>query len=565
MTAEFLRSLAEVAPAPKQRRWLFVAPDQLNDGLGPLATETPEGLGVVLVESVWKAAQRPYHKQKLALVLANQRHFALEQARRGVDVRYVFTERSYGEALREVAEELGALRALRPAERELRAELAPLVADKLVELLDHDGWLTTEDDFRASAGDGPPWRMDAFYRQVRRRTGLLMDERGKPLGGKFSHDADNRKPWRGEPAAPEPPRFEADAITREVGELVETRFAHHPGTLRLDELPATLADAERSWAWARSACLESFGPYEDAMSTRSSSLFHTRISALVNLHRLLPSRVLEDVVEMDLPLGSQEGFVRQLLGWREFVRHVHAHTDGFRDLPGLDVPEAPRPGDGGFGRWRGTPWSSDVGDGEVAGASAPAAGGAAPAELDAGVPLPAAYWGASSGLACLDHTVGEVLEHGYTHHIPRLMVLANIATLLGASPRELTDWFWVTFTDAYDWVVEPNVLGMGTFAAGEVMTTKPYVSGGAYLKRMGDFCEACKFDPKRDCPLTRMYWAFLGRNAERLANNPRVRVPLAALAKRDPSKRAGDHEVHRRVVAALGAGRTLRPDALAGA
>jgi len=143
------------------------------------------------------------------------------------------------------------------------------------------------------------------------------------------------------------------------------------------------------------------------------------------------------------------------------------------------------------------------------------------------------------------------------------MVLANIGTLLGVSPRELTDWFWVTFTDAYDWVVEPNVLAMGTYAAGDVMTTKPYVSGGAYLTRMGDFCSGCAFDPPRACPLTRMYWAFLDRNAERLAGNPRVRVPLAALAKRDPGKRAGDLEVHRRVVAALGNGQELRPDALA--
>jgi len=556
MTAEFLRALTDAAPARTQRRWLFVAPDQLNDGLGPLGTEPPEGLGVVLVESTWKAAQRPYHKQKLALVLANQRHFALEQSRRGVLVRYVFTHLPYGGALREVVAELGALRALRPAERELRAELAPLVRDDLVELLEHDGWLTNEADFRAAAGDGPPWRMDAFYRHVRRRTGLLMDDRGKPLGGKFSHDADNRKPWRGEPEAPEPPRFEPDAITREVGQLVETRFAHHPGALRLAELPATLDDAERSWAWARAACLESFGPYEDAMSTRSASLFHTRISALLNLHRLLPRRVLDDALDMDLPLGSLEGFVRQVLGWREFVRHVHGHTDGFRALASGSVAEAPRPGDGGYGRWRGEAWSPDV---------TSAAGGASPSALHADVALPAAYWGERSGLACLDHTVAEVLEHGYTHHIPRLMVLANIGTLLGISPRELTDWFWVTFTDAYDWVVEPNVLAMGTFATGDVMTTKPYVSGGAYLERMGDFCGVCAFDPKRDCPLTRMYWAFLDRNATRLANNPRVRVPLAALGKRAPEKRAGDREVHRRVVAALERREVLRPDALADA
>ncbi len=553
MTAEFARQLAAIRPAPKQRRWLHVAPDQLSGELGPLATEPAAELGVVLVESTWKAAQRPYHKQKLALVLANQRHFALEQARRGVDVRYLFTGRRPGEALREVACELGGLRGLEPAERELRAELDPLVRDGLFELLPHDGWLTTEADFeRACPGDGP-WRMDAFYRVVRRRTGVLMDARGKPVGGKFSFDAENRRPWRGDPPAPEPPRFEPDAVTREVGELVETRFAHHPGRLDLRELPATRADAEGLWAWARERCLEHFGPHEDAFSSRSESLFHTRISALLHLHRLLPARVLRDALDIEgLPLASLEGFVRQLLGWREFVRHVHRRTDGFRRIGGEATAVAEAPGDGGWSRWSGEPWG--------AGDRRPrAAGGALPTALDAAVPLPPAYWGATSGLACLDRVVREVLDHGYTHHIPRLMVLANIGTLLGVSPRELTDWFWATFTDAYDWVVEPNVLGMGTFAAGEVMTTKPYISGAAYIDRMGDLCADCRFHPKKDCPLTRLYWACLDRNAERLAANPRMRVPLASLAKRDPSKRAQDARVHAHLVAELSAGRELRP------
>lgn len=552
MTAEFARQLAAIRPAPKQRRWLLVAPDQLTDALGPLADEPAEELGIVLVESTWKAAQRPYHKQKLALVLANQRHFALEQARRGVEVRYLFTRQAPGAALREVARELGPLGALEPAERELREELAPLVADGLLELLPHGGWLTTDEDFeRACPGDGP-WRMDAFYREVRRRTGVLMDGRGKPVGGRFSFDGENREPWRGEPAAPAPPRFEPDAITREVGELVETRFARHPGRLDLTELPATREDAERLWAWARESCLPLFGPHEDAFSEASRSLFHTRISALLHLHRLLPARVLEDVLAMELPLASQEGFVRQLLGWREFVRHVHRRTDGFRHLGGRAVPEAEAPGDGGWSRWSGEAWATEA-------AGPRAAGGALPAALDASVPLPPAYWGAPSGLRCLDHTVSEVLESGYTHHIPRLMVLANLGTLLGVSPRELTDWFWVAFIDAYDWVVEPNVLGMGTFAAGELMTTKPYISGAAYLDRMGDLCRGCRFHPKKDCPITRLYWACLDRNAERLATNPRMRVPLASLAKRDPQKREHDRRVHAHVVAELSAGRELHP------
>jgi deoxyribodipyrimidine photolyase-related protein len=352
-----------------------------------------------------------------------------------------------------LARELGPIRVMRPAERELRVDLAPLVAAGALVELPHEGWLTTRQDLDVSRrGGGPPWRMDSFYRQVRRRTGILMDG-GKPLGGKLSHDADNRRPWPGDPPAPEPPRFRPDQVTVEVGELIERTFARHPGTLDLESLPATRQDAERLWSWARSECLHDFGPFEDAMSTASSGLFHTRISALLNLHRLLPAEVVRDVAGMDLPLASKEGFIRQVLGWREFVHHVHEATDGFRSVPATVSCTADRPGDGGWSRWSGTSW--DLPDGEV-----DSDGGAMPDHLETSRPLPVAYWGRPSGLACLDRVVATVWREGWSHHITRLMVLANIATLLGVSPRELTDWFWVAYTDAYD-CGRANVLGMG--------------------------------------------------------------------------------------------------------
>lgn len=500
--------------------------DQLSDGIGPLSREAPSTLGIVLVESRWKAARRPYHQQKLALVLANQRHFALEQAARGVAVRYVTTDRPYAEALAPLAAELGALRVMDPAELELRQDLAPLVRSGALEPVPHDGWLTTPEQFRSGVGEIPPWRMDAFYRHVRRETGILMDPRGKPVGGKYSFDTENRKPWKGNPPAPEPPTFVPDAITSEVGDLIERDFASHPGRLDLARLPATVAEAERLWTWALASCLPRFGPFEDAMSTRSRGLFHTRVSALLNLHRLLPRRVLADVAALDIPLASKEGFIRQVLGWREFVRHVHRETEGFRDID----PSIPRSPDPSF--------------------------------LDADWPLPPAYWGTPSGFNCLDTVVHEVWEDAYSHHITRLMVLANIATLLGVRPRELTDWFWVAYSDAYDWVVEPNVLGMGTYAVGDLMTTKPYVSGAGYIHRMSDYCAACTFDPKKDCPLTELYWQFLARNRERLAGNVRVAVPLRALEKRHAAKHHRDRQVLDLVRQRLADGVPLTPDEL---
>lgn len=559
----FLRELRERNTDPSGRRWLWVPYDQLTDELGPLAHEDPGRLGIVLVENAAKARRRPYHKMKLAHVLANQRQFALEQAGRGVAVRYLFRADGYAPALREVASELGVLQVMEPAERELRAEIAQLPRGML-EQIPHEGWLTTTEQFRQSQkSELPPWRMDAFYRHVRQQTGILMED-GKPEGGKYSFDPDNRKPWHGEPPAPEPPRFRPDEVTREVEELIERSFARHPGALDISAVPATLADARRLWRWAKRECLPTFGPYEDAMSTESSGLFHTRVAPLVNLHRLTPARIVRDVARSGADLPSREGFVRQVLGWREFVRHVHLATDGFRNLPRERVPVREHPGDGGWSRWSGTEWSRDA----SSRATAPPAvqpepdGGATPSSSGADEALPPAFWGAESGLACLDTVVREVWSSGYSHHITRLMVLSNLATLLDVSPRELTDWFWVAYSDAYDWVVEPNVLGMGTFALGELMTTKPYVSGAAYIDRMSDYCKSCRFDPRRTCPVTSLYWAYLARHESQLASLQRMRLPLASAAKRSRAQRSDDKKVFECVRDKLARGEQLAPHEL---
>ncbi|MGE0491011.1 MAG: cryptochrome/photolyase family protein [Vulcanimicrobiota bacterium] len=538
--SDFFQALRQARPNPDGRRWLYVPYDQLSDELGPLASEPAEELGVVLIENPGKAARRPYHRQKLAYILANQRHFALEQAGRGVAVRYLVAD-SYAQALESVSE-LGPLRVMEPAERELRRELAPLFESGLLEQLPHEGWLTTPEQFRKSQKSGG-FKMDAFYRKVRQDTGILM-RNGSPVGEKYSHDAANRQAWSGEPEAPEPPAFKLDPIKREVGQLIEKSFGHHPGRLDLERLPASKDEAVSLWEWAKQHCLKSFGPYEDAMSWRSRGVFHTRISPLLNLHRILPRTVIAEVQQLDIPLSSMEGFVRQVIGWREYVRHVHRETDGFRSLGG----RMSRQGDGGYERWANQAWPGQ-----------PPEEQAEPNFFEASQDLPPAYWGRPSGLACLDQVVDDVWYEGWSHHITRLMVLSNLATLLDLSPRQLTDWFWVAYIDAFDWVVEPNVLGMGTYAVGELMTTKPYISGAAYIHRMSDYCQRCRFDPKKDCPITRLYWAFLGRHAERLEGNFRLAMPLRSLAKRSAANKAKDAETFERVLATLQAGGRLEP------
>ena len=550
----FVRKLKASDVDSSGRRWVYVPYDQLSDAVGPLSRENPRTLGIVLVENPWKASRRPYHKQKIALILANVRHFALEQARRGVAVRHVVSHGPYRTALESLVSEIGPMEVMTPAERELREDLQPLIQAGTLKLIPHEGWLTQDVQFGASAGKGPLWRMDAFYRHIRRETGILMRE-GKPTGGKFSFDPENRLPWHGSPPVPSPPTFPIDPIKEEVGRLIETDFGHHPGRLDLSHLPGTAADAESLWSWAKQACLPLFGPYEDAMSVRSRSLFHARISSLMNICRLLPKRVISDVLDMDLPLPSKEGFIRQVLGWREFIRHIHVVTDGFRKVPAGVPPIDSIPGDGGYSRWSGKPWPSERRPGDPD-------GGAKPFFLGEERPLPPAYWGETSAFRCLDCIIQDVWVEGYSHHITRLMVLANLATLLGVSPRDLTDWFWVAYTDAYDWVVEPNVLGMGRFAVGELMTTKPYVSGAGYIHRMSDYCDTCAFDPKTNCPFTNLYWAFLDRHEAVLKNNPRLRIPIASLRKRDGSRRQHDEAVFRTVLEILLSGEVMTPKRL---
>ena len=512
-------------------RWLFVAYDQLNEALFEPAQPHEGTLGLVFVESTEKASRRPYHKQKLALLLANMRHFAVEMAAH-YPVLYLSSGGTYADALEGVFGD-SPLLCLEPAERELRIDLESMVASGRLEVLPHVGWLTPHAWFVDSVGTEPPFRMDPFYRKVRTTTGWMMID-GQPMGGSYSHDADNRKPWKGEPDAPSPPTFDVDAIDREVEELIRTHHGDHPGHLDLAALPTTKEQAEASLDYGM-ACMTWFGPYEDAMSERSRTLFHTRLAPLLNLHRVLPMEAATAAMATDAPLNSVEGFVRQLI-WREYVHHVHVATDGFRTLD-VNRTEAVR----GAG-WGEGPHAVDGGH---------------PNHLEQRNPLFPAYWGAPSGLRCLDANVAAVIEDGWTHHIPRLMVLSNLANLLDINPRALTDWFHAGFIDAFDWVVEPNVLGMGTFALGTAMMTKPYVSGSAYIHRMSDHCGSCAFHPKKTCPITRLYWAYLNRHRPAFERNHRMSMAMRNAAKRSDENKAEDEATFLQVSEALRLGQSL--------
>jgi deoxyribodipyrimidine photolyase-related protein len=550
------------APPPGLRSavWVLALPDQLTNEVGPLASD-PQA-GVLLVESDEWMSRRPNHRQRLALLLLNAREFADECRAAG---RAVHCERGAApmvELVRSAHRSLapaGPIVCMQPAEREMRAELEPLVAEGLLRFVPHEGWMTSPDDLGPMPKGG--WRMDAFYRRVRKRLGIMVDASGRPEGGAWSFDAENRERWDGVPAAPEPPVFAMTPRRAEVQRELNERFAHHPGTVDVCALPATLEDTHALWAWALRDCLPHFGPFEDAMSTRSRGLFHSRISPVLNLLRILPARLVKDVLALDIPLACREGFVRQVIGWREFVHHIHDATDGFRSGVGRSTgPVAARPGDGGFARWSGRAWSPSVrAPDEVDGGARPSW-----AAKDGGgtTPIPPAFWGAPSGLRCLDQVVEGVWAESWSHHITRLMVLGNLATLLEVDPRELADWFWVAYMDAWDWVVEPNVLGMATYSAGDVMTTKPYVCGSAYIRKMGDFCDGCRFQPGTTCPITPMYWAFLSRHEASLRENPRMSLVMGSVRKRSADQRRGDERVASIVRELLVHGKPITVEAL---
>ena len=428
-----------------------------------------------------------------------------------------------------------------PAERELRLDLAQAVAQGLkLNMIEDTTWASTPADFLGTYGafkPGKSYVMDRFYRKMRQKTGMLM-RGGKPVGGQFSYDPDNRNPYKNEVPVPPPPSFPPDAITEEVIAMVQATYGHHFGAIEGFDLPCSQADSDRLWAFFLEELLPHFGRFEDAMRDDYLQLFHSKTSVSLNLGRLLALDLIRDVAEVAdtgvASLASCEGFIRQLLGWREFMRHLHEQTDGYRLLRG-HVPDEPR---------RVVQEVSPDRTSEAA--AAYAAGedlyaGATPSALGAALPLPAVYWGVKSGLHCMDTVVAQVVEEGWSHHITRLMVLSNLANLCGFSPRELTDWFWFAYVDAYDWVVETNVLGMATFADGGLTATKPYVSGAAYINKMSNYCGHCRYDPRKSlgedsCPFTALYWTFIERNADVLQGNFRMRMPINTLRKKKPEE-----------------------------
>lgn len=487
---------------------VFILGDQLSRDISSL-----DGLAagdVVLMAEV--AAETTYvrhHKQKIAFVLSAMRHFAAELRKEGIEVDYVTLDDeqntgSFGDELLRAAQRNRPDRVVvtEPSEWRVRRMMDewPAMTGLPVEIRDDDRFLCSRAEFAEWAGDRKNYRMEFFYREMRRRTRLLMDE-DAPVGGRWNFDAENRKPL---PTGTKParrPSFEPDAVTREVMDMVGQRFADHFGDLDAFGWAVTRADALRALDWFIAEALPRFGDFQDAMAERDPFVFHALVSPYLNVGLLLPHEVCiaaERAYRREsAPLNAVEGFIRQILGWREYVRGVY-----WQEMPGYAESNA----------------------------------------LSAERPLPWFYWSGETAMNCLARTIADTRRHAYAHHIQRLMVTGNFALLAGIKPAEIEEWYLIVYADAFDWVELPNVHGMVMFADGGMLASKPYAASGAYIDRMSDYCGACTYSPRIKlgagaCPFNLLYWNFLIENREKLQRNPRMGMPYRTLDRMDPGRR----------------------------
>ena len=492
------------------RNIILVLGDQLTPTLSSLVAGNPVLDTVLMAEVNAEATYVRHHKKKIAFVFSAMRHFADELRALGWHVLYRTIEDT-GKAGSLGAELLRAAKQLRPdrivitepGEWRLRHEMAGW-AEQFgvpVDFLEDRRFICSESNFQAWAQDRKQLRMEYFYRDMRRKTGLLMTD-GEPEGGQWNFDHDNRKPVKADLFMPQPHRVTPDKITATVLELVERRFGSHFGDLQPFWFAVTRADAEAARDHFIDVALPRFGDFQDAMLEGERFLYHAVLSLYMNCGLLDPldicRRAEAAYYRGAAPLNAVEGFIRQIIGWREYVRGIY-----WLKMPSY-VDE------NYFNHVR---------------------------------PVPDFYWSAETNMSCLRAAITQTKEEAYAHHIQRLMVTGTFALLAGVSPQYLHEWYLAVYADAYEWVELPNTLGMSQFADGGLLASKPYAASGAYINRMSNHCKTCHYDVKKPygenaCPFNALYWDFLVRHRDKLARNPRMTQMYATWNKMTEERRS---------------------------
>jgi len=469
--------------------------DQLSADIASLKAGSRERDCVLMVEATAEANYAPYHKQKLTFVFSAMRHFAGELRSQGWEVRYLELDdpKNSGDLIQEIeiaVRTSGAERVIftEPGKWQLREALIEQGngSDIPYDILEDDRFLCSHAEFTAWAQDRKQLRMEFFYREMRRKTGLLMDG-DAPVGRQWNFDTENRKPLGTAAGLPTPIHFTPGTITREVTALVEQHFAENFGTLDSFGFGVTAKQAEVALDHFAEHALPQFGDYQDAMLKDSRYVYHSVLSQYMNVGLLDPLAVCRraEAAYQDghAPLNAVEGFIRQIIGWREFVRGIY---------------------------WRFMPAYLDMN------------------HFEHTRPLPDFYWTAETDMACLKSAIEQTRDTAYAHHIQRLMITGNFAMLAGIDPHQVHEWYLAVYADAFEWVEAPNTLGMSQFADGGLMSSKPYAASGNYIKRMSDYCDDCRYKVAEKagpeaCPFNYLYWDFLSRHREKLEQNTRLR------------------------------------------
>ena len=485
------------------KRLLLVLGDQLNPDSALLDDFDPACDRLWMAEVADEAQRVPSSKPRVAMFLAAMRQFADSIRQRGWPIDYLrLGEHSHASLVAALQSAIDQNRPAKvgfvmPGEWRLRQALRAAIEEAGVECVEYPDrhFYCAPDEFADWARGRKQYRMEHFYRRMRRLHGVLMEDETNPVGGSWNFDAKNRGSFgrQGPGQLPTPRRFLPDAVTESALRDVQQYFPQHTGSLEDFDWPLTPEQAEQALDDFVEHRLAEFGRYQDAMWTDQPWLYHARLSAALNLKLISPRKVVGAAVralqEERVPIEAVEGFVRQILGWREYVRGVYW----------LRMPE----------------FAEDN-------------------ALDHQAPLPWLYWSGETEASCLKQSVDQTLRYGYAHHIQRLMVLGNFALLLGVAPSSIHRWFLAVYVDAVEWVELPNVLGMSQYADDGQMVSKPYVASGAYIKRMSNYCQHCRFDPAQAvgetaCPFTTLYWDFLDRHQARFSNHPRTALQWRAL------------------------------------
>ena len=477
--------------------------DQLNEQISSLSDCDKQNDVVLIAEVREEATYVKHHKKKIVLLFSAMRHFAnqLRDANFNVAYRYYDDEDNQGSLLNEVKlalqrHNLQHVVVTFPGEYRLLKSMQQweLVLGVSVEIRPDDRFISTPEQFSKWADGRKQWRMEYFYRDMRRQTGLLM-EGDQPIGGKWNFDHDNRKSMPADVQPPKPYTVEPDETTQAVMKLVENTFPDHMGSATDFSYAVTRSQALEVAKQFIDQRLPNFGDYQDAMREGDVWLFHSHLSFYLNSGLLLPLEVMQMAEQAYFdnaaPLNAVEGFIRQILGWREYVRGFYWHC-----MPTLQH-------DNYFEHTRA---------------------------------LPEFYWTAHTNMNCMRQCISDTKQHAYAHHIQRLMVIGNFSLLAGLDPVAVNEWYLLVYADAYEWVEMPNVSGMILFADGGKLASKPYVASGQYINRMSDYCKNCgysvskKTGPKA-CPFNYLYWDFLIKHQDKLAKNPRMALIYKSLGR----------------------------------